>query len=143
MYEPTVAPELRCALCTRKPTTKICSLCGQHCCRGCVEDASGQCWSCLGFSGPQEKDGPSVVVPVSNPELRIESHEPVEGQRTLPIATEAQRQLMEQIRQVGRLRQIEDDLAVAYEHLLSRENLGYSSEETGSDHHADDNDLRL
>ena len=38
-----------CALCTRSPTRGTCVTCGRMCCRGCIEDASRQCWVCLGY----------------------------------------------------------------------------------------------
>ena len=40
---------LVCALCTRSPTRGTCVTCGRMCCRGCIEDASRQCWVCLGY----------------------------------------------------------------------------------------------
>ena len=43
-----------CALCPRAPTIGACWTCGRRCCIGCLEvDVSDQCWSCLGYSGPQ------------------------------------------------------------------------------------------
>ena len=47
---------LGCALCSRNPIIGACSVCGRRCCRGCTEEASRQCWSCLGYSSPQEEE---------------------------------------------------------------------------------------
>ena len=45
---------LVCALCPRSPTLGTCESCGRMCCRGCIEEESRQCWSCLGYGSPQE-----------------------------------------------------------------------------------------
>ena len=47
---------LGCALCSRNLIIGACSVCGRRCCRGCIKEASRQCWSCLGYSSPQEEE---------------------------------------------------------------------------------------
>ena len=43
-----------CVLCQRTPIVGECTSCKKRCCAGCIETETGQCWSCLGYSGPQE-----------------------------------------------------------------------------------------
>ena len=47
---------LGCALCSHNPIIGECSVCRRRCCRGCLEDATGECWACLGYSSPQEEE---------------------------------------------------------------------------------------
>ena len=47
---------LGCTLCTRNPIVGSCDLCHHRCCRGCLEETTRQCWVCLGYSSPQERE---------------------------------------------------------------------------------------
>ena len=42
-----------------------CSVCRRRCCRGCLEDATGECWACLGYSSPQEEE--AKMTPTTTP----------------------------------------------------------------------------
>ena len=56
---------LGCALCSHNPIIGECSVCRRRCCRGCLEDATGQCWACLGYSSPQEEE--AKMTPTTTP----------------------------------------------------------------------------
>ena len=48
-----------------QPIIGECSVCRRRCCRGCLEDATGQCWACLGYSSPQEEE--AKMTPTTTP----------------------------------------------------------------------------
>ena len=49
----SIKERIQCSLCPRSPTVGQCISCGKRCCRGCIEEATTQCWPCLGCSEPQ------------------------------------------------------------------------------------------
>ena len=58
-----VRRHLECARCDRHATIGECDTCHRRCCRGCLEEATGQCWCCLGYGSPQEH---STLLAIAN-----------------------------------------------------------------------------